>query len=348
MKRLRESGKSFLISLSMLVIALFVGGLFILAVGKNPIQAYALLIRGAFGSGRAIANSIANSVPLMFTGMAFAIANKAGCFNLGGEGQLYFGGLCGTLFAIFVPVQSRALMLAGVFAVSILGGMLMGGIVGALKAKFGTNEVIVAIMLNYLVELFCTFLVTGPIQDPSSTVNQTVMITDLARLTKIVKRTQLTTAVFIALATAVFVWFLLRKTKLGFKMRSVGDNKEAARACGINCNRYIVLAMAISGGVAALAGITEITGKYFRFRENFSTGFGFTGVAIAALGNNNPFGIILSSLLFGAMDVGSLTMGREMGLTGEMTTIIQSIVILLVATPRIVEYFEKWKKERKK
>lgn len=333
--------RSFLISLSALILALIVVGVIIAILGNNPFKAYTLLFSGAFGSLKEFSNTLANSVPLMFTGLAFVVASKANVFNLGGEGQLYIGGMCGTVVALFLHTENRLLLLICVFAASLLGGMVWGGITGALRARFGINEVIVAIMLNYIASFLTSFLVTGPLREPGTTVNQTTMIPDAARLIKLVPRTQLTTALLLALLTAIFVWFLLSRTMFGFKLRAVGDNREAAQACGIPCARYIIFAMLLSGAIASLAGITEIVGKYFRFREGFSNGFGFTGVAVAVLANNNPFGVLLAAILFGGLDTGSLSMSRKLGLSGNMTVVIQSVIILIVATPRIIEYIKK-------
>ena len=339
--RILSMGRDILVSLGTLILALICGGVIIAIMGQNPFQAYYLLLKGAFGSGRVIANTLANSIPLMFTGMAFLIAFRSGIFNMGGEGQLYVGGMFGTLVALYAPVENHVLMIILIFTAAIAGGMVWAGLTGVFKAYLGANEVIVAIMLNYVAQLFTSYLVAGPLREPVTTVNQTAMIPEAARLTKILPRTQLTTALVLAVVVAVGIWFMFNHTVLGFKLRCIGGNGDAAQANGINRRLFIVIAMLISGAVASLAGMTEITGKYYRFRENFSTSFGFTGVAVAALGGYNPFGVLVSSILFGGLDTGSLLMSRELGISGNMTVVIQSIIILIVATPSIIVYFRK-------
>lgn len=336
--------RQFLFSLATLILALVVGGVFIAVLGSNPFRAYALLFTGAFGSVQSVSNTLANSIPLMFTGIAFALANKSGVFNLGCEGQLYIGGICGTIVALFLPIEHHFLMIFCVLVVSVVAGMLWGGIVGFFKARFETNEVIVAIMLNYISVSFTTYLITGVLQEEGSVLNQTAMIPEIAQLSKLMPRTQLTTALLIAVAAAFFSWFLMNHTVTGFKLRAVGDNAEGARACGIPCKRYIIFAMMLSGAIASLAGITEITGKYFRFREGFGSGYGFTGVAVAALANNNPFAVLVTAILFGGLDTGSLLMSRELNISGNLSVVIQSIIILIVATPKIIEYVPKMRK----
>lgn len=332
-----------LVSLCALLLSFVIGGIIIAAIGHNPFNAYYLMFIGAFGSVREIANTIANSIPLIFTGLAVAVGSKSGLLNIGAEGQLYIGSMCGTLCALYLPVENKFVMIVCVIAASIIGGMAWGSIPGILKAYFRTNEVIVCIMLNYMATLFTTWLVISPLREQGSSINQTATIPLSAQLSKLIPRTQLTTALFIALTTVVLVWYVFEYTAFGFKMRIVGGNIGAAKANGIIPSKYIVYAMAFSGGIASLAGTTEIIGKYYRFRENFSMNLGFTGIAVAVLAKNNPFVAIITAILFSALNTGALNMSRLTGISGNMATVIQSIIILLVAAPRIIEMFFKRK-----
>lgn len=325
------------------VLAMIVCGIVVLAMGYNPFQVYKVIIMGTFKSAASMGNVLANSIPLMLAGFAVSIAGKAGILNLGVEGQLYVGGMMGTLVALFAPVSNKFLLMVLVFGASILGGMIWGGLVGVLKVKFGTNEVIVALMLNYVAQLFTTWLVADPLKEPNAAVNRTAMIPESLWFARLVPKTQITATIFIALFVGILIWFIFKYTSLGYKIKSVGSNAKAALANGINCNKYIILSMCFSGAVAGLIGITEITSKYYRFTEGFSNDIGFTGVAIAALAGYNPFGVMVVSLLFGILNSGSMALGRELGISSELFMVIEGIIVLFVGTPYLIKFFSEKK-----
>lgn len=325
------------ISFGALILALIVCGVIIALIGENPFRVYWLMADGAFGSFKNIANTLANSIPLIFAGLAVTVASRAGILNLGVEGQLHIGAMCATLVGLYLPVENRLVLITAIIIAGMIGGAIWGLIPAVLKIKFKTNEVIVALMLNYIATLFTTYLIINPFRERGSTVNQTAALPEMASLAKLFPRSQLTTALFIALICAILVWFLFKRTTFGFKINAVGDNYDAARAGGINPAVYLIGAMLISGAIASMAGTTEIIGKYFRFRENFSPGFGFTGLAVAVLARNNPIGVIATAILFGSLGTGSLYMGRITGISGRMSDVIQSVIILIVAAPTIIE-----------
>lgn len=327
--------------------AMIFSGLLLAVMGYDPIKAYQLILLGTFKTTSTMGNALANSIPLMLAGLAVSIAGKAGILNLGVEGQLYIGGMLGTVCALFLPISNRFLMLAAVLAVSMAGGMAWGGIVGVLKAKWGTNEVVVALMLNYIAALFTSYLAASPLKDPDAALNQTVRIPEHAQLKRIIPRTQITAAIFIALGVAVLTWFIFRYTTFGYKLQSVGSNPKAALANGIECSKYMILSMCMSGAVAGLVGSTEIIGKYGRFTEGFSNDIGFTGVAIAALAGYGPFAVVVVSIVFGILNAGSLTLGREMGVSSKLFMVIQGIIVLFVATPYLIEVFTRHRKKKK-
>lgn len=329
-----------------LFLALFVSGVVFAGMGYNPFEAYYLILSSAFESTRALANILANSIPLILAGLAVSVAGKAGVLNLGVEGQLYTGAMIGTLCALFLPITNKIVMISIVLIMSIIGGAVWGGIVGGLKAKYGTNEVVVAIMLNYIAELFTTYLIASPLKAENTAMNQTDLIPESARFLRLVSSTQITATVFIAIIVCIFVWILFKFTTLGYKMICVGTNAAAAFANGIRCNRYIILAMCLSGAIAGLAGITEITGRYYRFTENFSNDIGFTGVAIAALAGYHPVGVVAVALLFSILNTGALRLGREMGISSNMSLVIQGIIVLFVATPYIICFIRDRKVKR--
>lgn len=346
-EKIKKNAKKIVFPVITFAAAMVFSGLLLALLGYNPIKAYQLILLGTFKTTSTMGNALANSIPLMLAGLAVSIAGKAGILNLGVEGQLYIGGMLGTVCALFLPVSDRLLMLFLVLAVSMIGGMAWGAIVGILKAKWGTNEVVVALMLNYIAILFTSYLAASPLKDPDAALNQTIRIPEHAQLKRIIPRTQITVAIFIALGAAVLIWFIFRYTTFGYKLKCVGSNPKAALANGIQCNKYMILSMCLSGAVAGLVGSTEIIGKYGRFTEGFSNDIGFTGVAIAALAGYSPFAVVVVSVIFGILNAGSLTLGREMGVSSKMFMVIQGIIVLFVATPYLIEVFTKRRKIRK-
>ena len=330
-------------SLAAIGIAILVGALFILLSGESPIEAYGALLKGALGSPKSIANTISKSIPLAFTGLAVALGSRCGMLNIGAEGQLHAGAMAAVLTALSLSSFPAPIVLIVSIIAGILAGMIVGGIPGFFKARLNTNEVIVAIMLNYICTLFTSWLVNGPVKSEGSTA-QTEVLPEGVWLGRLIPQTQLTTALFILIAVAVLMYIFLWKTSVGYQLRAVGANPSAAGTAGIRVKTYMIMAMVLSGGLAALAGITEVFGKYHRFIEGFSPSFGFTGIAVAILGRNHPAGVLLTALLFGIMDMGALRMGRVTDVSTNMVTVVQSFVILLVAAPELI----KWNKKRKR
>lgn len=330
-------------SLAAIGIAILVGALFILLSGESPIEAYGALLKGALGSPKSIANTISKSIPLAFTGLAVALGSRCGMLNIGAEGQLHAGAMAAVLTALSLSSFPAPVVLIVSIIAGILAGMIVGGIPGFFKARLNTNEVIVAIMLNYICTLFTSWLVNGSVKSDGSTA-QTEVLPEGVWLGRLIPQTQLTTALFILIAVAVLMYIFLWKTSVGYQLRAVGANPSAAGTAGIRVKLYMVMAMVLSGGLAALAGITEVFGKYHRFIEGFSPSFGFTGIAVAILGRNHPAGVLLTALLFGIMDMGALRMSRVTDVSTNMVTVVQSLVILLVAAPELI----KWNKKRKR
>jgi ABC-type uncharacterized transport system permease subunit len=324
----------FIVSVYAIIFSFFVTAFFILIMGESPIEAYQALFQGAFGSVQAIANTLSKSIPLVFTGLAVGFALKGGLLNIGAEGQLYIGAFASVLIALLLPDVPGLILLPLAIVGGFIGGMAWGGMVGVIKAKFGVNEVIVTIMTNYIAVLFTSYMVNGPFK-AEGMVPQTEIIPPGANLIKLIPRTQLTAALFMAVAAAYLVYWFLYKTTWGYEIRAVGENPTAAQAGGINTARNMILTMALSGGIAALAGITEVLGKYGRFIDGFSPSFGFTGIAVAVLGKISPVGTLITALLFGALDAGAMRMNRTAGISANMVVVIQGLVILFIAAPEI-------------
>ena len=329
-------------SLFSILIALMIGALIILAIGESPVEAYQALFKGALGSSQTFANTLSKTIPLAFTGLAVALGQRGGMLNIGAEGQLYAGAMATALFALTFPDLPRIIMLPMCIISGFAAGMLAGAIPGYFKAKHNTSEVIVAIMLNYLITLFTSWLVNGPLKAPGS-VSQTNPIPESAMLTKIWGNSQLTTALFLLILFAVIQYLFLWKSARGFQLRAVGGNRFASVSAGIVANRLMILTMMLSGGIAAMAGSTEVMGKYGCFIDGFSPSFGFTGIAVAILGRNHPVGVLLTAFLFGILDTGALRMGRVTNVSTNIIVVVQSLVILLVSAPEIIKFIKRTK-----
>lgn len=309
--------------------------------GYNPMEAANALLAGAFGSRNAVATTLGKAVPLMFVGLACAYSNKGGLFNIGCEGQLYIGGFAATVTALEMQGMPRAIVLAAAFASGMIAGGIAGGIIGFLKAKLNINEVLVAIMLNYILKFFVSYCVHGPMQDPASSVAQTTAVGEDYMLIKLIPKSQLTTALILAVILAVIFYLFFCKTRAGFHLRAVGENSRAAQASGIGMAWTVIMTMAVSGALAALTGITEVFGKTGKFVDGFSPGYGFTGIAVAVLGRNHPSGVLLSALLFGIMESGAMKMSYVAGVSTSMIKVMQGLVILFVATPELVTFIKR-------
>ena len=323
------------LSIFAIILSLLITALIMLVSGENPINAFQALLAGALGSKTAIATTLGKTVPLLFVGMACAFSNKAGLFNIGCEGQLYIGALTATATALAM----QGLLVS--FLTGMMSGALVGGFNGLLKAKLNINEVLVAIMLNYIMKFFASYCVHGPMKDPKSKVMQSPSIGQEYMLTKILPKSQLTTALILGLILAALLYVFINKTGAGFALRAVGENGSAAQAAGISMVKTVIITMAASGAIAALTGVTEVFGKTGKFVDGFSPGYGFSGIAVAVLGNNHPVGVILSALLFGILESGAMTMSYVAGVSTSMIKVMQGLVILFVATPELVAFMKR-------
>ena len=255
-KKTAEIGKS----LAAIGLALVIGALFILLAGESPIRAYTSLIQGALGTPQSIANTISKSIPLAFTGLAVAMGSRCGMLNIGAEGQLHAGAMASVITALTLGSLPAPILLVVSILAGILAGMAVGSVPGIFKARFSTNEVIVAIMLNYICTLFTSYLVNGPFKTEGSTA-QTELIAEGIWFGRLLPRTQLTYALFLLIFIAAAMYVFLWKTSVGYQLRAVGANPSAAGTAGIRVNLFLIMSMTLSGGIAAMAGITEVFGK---------------------------------------------------------------------------------------
>lgn len=336
---------TYLVPLLAVFTALLIGALIILWVGGDPILAYKGLFQGAFGNLRALSETTVWASPYIFAGLAVAIGFKGGLFNIGGEGQLAFGAVTAAwagyaLPGIFNTEIPAPLHITLTIGLGVMAGAIWGAIPGLLKAKTGAHEVINTIMMNYIALNLTSFLLNGPMKDPSPTnvVARTPKIAESAQIMPIFEGFRFHWGFILALAMAFFIWWLLWKTKLGFEIRTTGLNPDAAKYAGIDVAKTIVITMGLSGALAGLAGVIEVTALNHRHELGFSSGYGFDAIAIALLGKNHPVGVVLAALLFGAMRNGATRMQFLTQIPVDIISIIQSLILLFVSADAIVRF----------
>jgi simple sugar transport system permease protein len=337
-----------LVPIVSVLIALLIASIIIIMIGKNPITAYAIMLDGAFGSQEAIADTIMKMTPLILTGLAVGFGFRAGVFNIGAEGQMTMGALIGAVVAMNIGGIPSVIAIP----LSILAGMLAGAfwasIAGFLKAFTGAHEVISTIMLNWIASNLASYMVTGPLAVGSGT-PKSPEIAEASKLPVILKvqATELSIGIFIAVAVAIIMYILIEKTTTGYKLKAVGFNPHAAEYGGISIRKSIILTMAISGALAGMAGIVDLIGvPPHRFVGELTGGRGFDGITIALIGRNNPIGIIFAALLIAALRTGSNAMQIRAQIPNDIVSIIQGIVIFLVAAERIVSTLISWKRKK--
>lgn len=322
-----------------LLAAFFVSGLVILAIGENPLRALGILINGAFGYQEGIGFTLYFTTNFLYTGLAVAMAFHCGLFNIGGEGQATLGGLGVGLVLLWFDFLPFILILPLAIIASIVLGGLWGIIPGYLQAKRGSHVVITTIMFNFIAATLMVYLLSVVLINPGQMSPETRAFlphTWLPFMHEIAgwfgltfARSPWNASFIIALLAGGFVWVFLWYTRWGYEIRTVGANQAAAVYGGISPSRNIIIAMAISGGLAGMLGLNEIMGVNHRLLLNFSAGYGFVGIAVSLMGRNHPVGILLAALLFGALFQGGADLAFEMPkITREMVVVIQGLVIL--------------------
>jgi general nucleoside transport system permease protein len=323
-----------------LALAFAVSAVVLVAIGQSPLQVLTLLVKGAFGSAAGISYTLYYATTFVFTGLAVAVALHCGLFNIGGEGQAMMGGLGAGLAALALGPSGPAwIVLPAMVLAAMALGVLWAAIPGALQAWRGSHIVITTIMFNFIASSLLIYLLVGVLKEPTNMSPETRSLGASAQVPGMHvllaaigiewPRTPLNASVLLAVAALVGVKVLLWRTQLGYALRAVGSSPQAALYAGIQPKSLIVVAMAISGGLAALVGINEIGGVHNRLIADFVAGAGFTGIAVSLIGRNHPIGIALAALLFGALYQGGAELAFEIqGFSREMVFTLQGLIVL--------------------
>lgn len=343
------------VSVLVVLLGFLCGTILVLCVGRNPINMFKALLQSMTGYNasrgvwnvRYVGEWLNYSVPFILCGLCMAFAARAGLFNIGGEGQYIMGMTVAQLIAIFGPPVSVLHWLLAILG-AILMGAVWGGIVGFLKARFEVSEVVATIMLNYIA-LYLSRIITLAI--PGTNTFRTPNFPETASLrtgflTAISNNSSLNLGLFFAIICVVIYWFVMEKTNLGFALRATGFNKDSARYAGIPVVSSVVISMAIAGAFAGLAGGTVALGsfKYGRVISGMDN-YGFTGIAVALVGNNTAVGTLLAGLLFGLLTA-SQTLMQSQGIPKEITFIIQGLIVVFIAIRTGVKMFLKWREKK--
>jgi simple sugar transport system permease protein len=322
-----------------LAAAMVVTAILIAVAGANVMEGFMAMVEGAFGSWKAISESLVKATPLMLTGLATAIAFRAKVWNIGQEGQLYAGAIMAYLaFRIFDGMPSSVLTMIVLLA-AMLGGALWGLIAAAIKARYGVDVIISTIMLNYIVTYLLSWLLAVPWKDPATYYRQSALIPEAAQFPAIFPETRLHIGFVIAILAAILLYLLIEKTPLGYEIRAYGHNPTALRFQGTAVVWILIIVMLISGALSGLAGVTEMFGIHHRLRADISLGYGYTGITIAMLAGLQPLAVIPAAIFFGGLINGSSNLQIITGVPAAITYVIQAVVLLfLLAASALVNY----------
>lgn len=324
------------IPLLAVITALAIGAIVIWATKASVVKAYRGLIEGALLGVNNFTETLVIATPYTLAGLAVALASRCGLFNIGAEGQFYIG----ALFAVYVGYSVKGLPMYVHLPLAVLagalGGALWGAIPGILKAKLGAHEVTNAIMLNYIAVKVVDYLVKNPMRDRASTIPRTPFILPTATLPRLLTDHRVHVGLLIAIVAIFVVYWLLWKTTLGFEIRTVGANPDAAKYAGISVTRNFVLAMVLSGALAGLAGTGEVLGTNRNLPAAFISGYGFDSIAIALIAKSHPFGILPAAFLWAALRNGAGLMQVRAGISIDLINIVQGLVIIFIAADEII------------
>jgi simple sugar transport system permease protein len=340
MRRFKILYRMVIILLAVLT-AMMLGAAVLLAIGADVLRVYAVILTEPLKNLSLLCEVLIRAIPLTTIALGISVAYRCGIINIGAEGQMAMGILAAAAVSLALPGLPRPILLPMVLLAGCAGGALWGLIPGLLKAKLAVSELLSTVMLNYIAAQFYTFCLRGPMLDPAeltmgSGTPQTMRLTQNIWLDRIIPGTRLHTGLFIALALAAAIYLLLWKTTWGYKMRASGAQERAARYGGINVAAWLVIAIAISGAFAGLAGAVEVAGVHRRAIEGITGGYGFSAIVVALFGSLHPAGIIPAAFFFGLLLVGADMTQRMVGVPANMIQVLQGIIILVIVATKMI------------
>ena len=315
--------------------ALLIGAVVLLLLKVNPLEAYAAILNGVFGSMSGFTQSLVKATPLLLVGLGICIAFRASVINIGAEGQIILGALGATAWALGFRSWPAWLLIPSTLLFSFLSGALWGFIPGVLKARFRVNEILSTVMMNAIALQLMNLLVRGPLIDQAGVAAGTYLaqserLPEAAWLPRLIPQTLLNAGALLAVALAFVVYLFLWRTTIGFRIRAVGLNPDASRYAGINVAFYQALSLTLAGGFAGLAGAVEVMGVHHRMLEGITSGYGFSGIVAALFGGLHPLGLIPAAWLFGSLLVGADKMQRAVQVPSALIDMLLGLVVLFV------------------
>lgn len=346
--KLQKGMKRFLPSLATILLALLAGAVVIAVSGNDPLEAYRQMFLGAFGSKSRISETVIKAVPLMLLALGVSVAFRSQIWNIGADGQFTAGAVLSICVVQYCHSESILVLILS-FLAAIVGGALWAGIAGFLKARFNANEVITTLMLNYIANYLLAYLIRGPLIDPNGGNNpQSASIPEAFRLPRFVSSLRINWGIFLGILVLVLLYYFWRSA-YGYKLKLVGASQPVARYAGLNVPSIVLVTMLISGGIAGLAGWTEVFGAQYRLLDNISSGYGNLAIVVALLGNLRPIGIGVASFFFAALMSGGSAMQRMTSVPYSVVDIIQGLVIIFVICRTAVDsdWFKRFREKHR-
>ncbi len=313
------------------VIAVLLAAIPLAFAGAEIGPAYAEMFKSVFGSTFAVSEMLTRATPLIFTGLAAALAFRARLWNIGAEGQLYLGAMAAVTIGAGVLDAPAIILLPLIIAFGCAAGAVGMAVPAVLKTRFGADEVVTTLLLNFVILIFLQYMLEGPLKDPMGLGwPQSSPILDQGMLPPLTERMRVHSGLIIALICAGIAQFMLARSVWGFKLRAVGENASAARHAGIRVNRTLLTAAVISGALAGMAGVSEVAGLKGYLTADLSPGFGYTGIVVAMLAGLSPAGVVAAALFIASVFVGADGMSRAMGVSSYLADLVVSIALLCV------------------
>jgi simple sugar transport system permease protein len=331
--------------LGAIIATVVIASLLVLIAGASPFNTFWLVAKGAAGSQFALFETLTRATPLIFTGLAVAVAFRAKLWNIGAEAQLYIGAVVTVVLGTGAVAMPAPALIPLIMICAMLAGALLLLGPAVLKVRFGVDEVVTTLLLNFIVILFVSMLLEGALKDPMGLGwPQSKRVIADAQLPRLIQGKRLHFGFVIAVASAVIMWVVMKKTTLGYEMRAVGNNAEAARFAGIPVNRVLMKTALLSGGLAALAGFSEVAGLKGNLTLDLSPGFGYTGIVVAMLAMLNPLGVVASAIFVAGIFVGADAMSRSAGVPSYIAQVMVATALLTMVTAiMLTRYRIKWR-----